>query len=364
MANTIGLQEKKDFDEAKAEAFAGNVLQTLNSGALSLMISIGHRTGLFDTLSTLPPSTSSEIAEVAGLNERYVREWLGSMVTGTFIEYDQETKRYSFPKEHAAFLTRPAVQDNMASIAQFIPMLGAVEDEILECFENGGGLSYKSFPRFHDAMAEESAQTVLPVLIDKILPLADGITEKLENGIEVADVGCGAGRALNLMAKTFPNSTFIGYDLSEEAVARAQKEAEEAGASNISFERKDVSTFNEPERFGLITAFDAIHDQAKPSEVLKGIYESLKTGGAFLMQDIRGSSYVHKNMDHPVAPLMYTISCLHCMTVSLAEDGDGLGAMWGEEKAVEMLKEAGFADIKVNQLEHDILNNFYVTIKS
>lgn len=356
----IGTQETKTFDEQKAELFAGNLLQTLNSGGVTLMISIGHRTGLFDTMADLPPSTPAEIAEAAGLNERYVREWLGSQVTGRIIEYDAETGLYNLPAEHAAFLTRPAVQDNMASIAQFIPLLGAVEDDILECFKNGGGLSYQKFPRFHQVMAEESGQTVLPALIGKILPLAPGLTERLEQGIKVLDVGCGSGRALVKLARTYPNSNFTGYDFSVEAVGRANREAAENDLPNITFEVRDVSTLSGDTRFDLITAFDSIHDQAKPAEVLSGIRKSLNEGGVFLMQDITGSSHVHKNLDHPVAPLMYTISCLHCMTVSLADGGAGLGAMWGEEKAVEMLKEAGFETVQVNRLDHDILNNYYV----
>lgn len=362
MSNT-GTQETKHFDEKKAEAFAGELLQTLNSGGVTLMISIGHRTGLFDTMANISASTSAEIAEAAKLNERYVREWLGSMVTGKIVEYDEETHQYNLPREHSAFLTRPAQQDNMASIAQFIPLLGAVEDDILECFKNGGGLPYAKFPRFHEVMAEESGNTVLPALVDKILPLADGIIEKLENGINVLDVGCGSGRALTLMAKTFPNSNFTGYDFSEEAVGRARREAEANDLQNICFEVKDASTINGDDKFDLITAFDAIHDQAKPAEVLSGINNALNEEGVFLMQDITGSSHVHKNMDHPVAPLMYTISCLHCMTVSLADDGEGLGAMWGKEKAVEMLNESGFNTVIVERLEHDILNNYYIARK-
>lgn len=357
------IQPTKDFDEAKAEHFAEQLLGTINGGGLTLMISIGHRTGLFDTLAGLPPSTAEDIAGAAGLNERYVREWLGAMVTGRIVDYEPETDLYRLPAEHAAFLTRAAVSDNMASIAQFIPILGQVEDDILECFRNGGGLDYSHYPRFHDAMADESGQTVLPALIDSILPLAEGIPAKLENGIDVLDVGCGAGRALILMAKTYPKSRFSGYDFSEEAVSRAREEAAAEGLGNITFEVRDAASLEESGRYDLITAFDSIHDQARPAEVLRGIHDALRSGGTFLMQDIRGSSHVHKNLDHPVAPLMYTISCLHCMTVSLADDGAGLGAMWGEEKALEMLSEAGFGEVGVHQLEHDILNNFYVAAR-
>jgi 2-polyprenyl-3-methyl-5-hydroxy-6-metoxy-1,4-benzoquinol methylase len=352
-----------ELDQVKAEQFAERLLDTLNGGAIALMTSIGHRTGLFDVMAGLPPSTSEQIASAADLNERYVREWLGAMVVGRVVEYDPEDGTYRLPQEHAAFLTRAASPDNMAAIAQYIPLMGSVEDGIVESFEHGGGLPYSAFPRFHEVMAEDSGQTVLPALTDHILPLVPGLIERLEEGIDVLDVGCGSGRALNLMARTFPNSRFVGYDFSEEAIARARAEAREHGATNVRFEVKDAATLDEKACYDLVTTFDAVHDQAKPAAVLKGIADALKDDGVYLMQDIAGSSHVHNNMDHPTGPLLYAISTMHCMTVSLAQGGDGLGTMWGEEKAKEMLKEAGFTEVEVKQLPHDIFNNYFITTK-
>ena len=123
---------------------------------------------------------------------------------------------------------------------------------------------------------------------------------------------------------------------------------------------RDVSTLDEAAKYDLVTAFDIVHDQAKPAAVLAGIRKVLKPDGTFLMQDIAGSSHVEKNVDRPIAPFIYTISCMHCMTVSLAQDGEGLGAAWGKEKAIEMLDEAGFSSVDVKELEHDIINYWYV----
>jgi ubiquinone/menaquinone biosynthesis C-methylase UbiE len=212
-------------------------------------------------------------------------------------------------------------------------------------------------------MAEESAQTVVAALMDYILPLVQGLTESLKRGIEVLEVGCGSGRALNLMASEFLKSNFVGYDLSEEAIGRAQSDATKLGLKNISFVVKDVSNIGESEHFDLIAAFDAIHDQAKPDKVLREIAKALRPEGTFLMQDISGSSYVHKNMNHPIAPVIYTVSCMHCMTVSLAQGGAGLGAAWGEELATKMLTEAGFNKVEVKQLPHDIINSYYIAKK-
>jgi 2-polyprenyl-3-methyl-5-hydroxy-6-metoxy-1,4-benzoquinol methylase len=285
------------------------------------------------------------------------------MVTGRVVNYDAANQTYKLPEEHAAFLTRKSTP-NLALTMQFVPLLCTVEDKILDCFRNGGGISYSEFPRFHEVMAEESGQTVIPALLDAILPLVPGIKEKLETGIEVLDIGCGSGRAINFLAVNYPNSRFTGYDFSEEGIANARAEAERLGLKNARFEVRDVAAIGETERYDFITAFDAIHDQAKPAAVLSEIFNALKTDGTFLMQDISGSSHVHKNMEHPVSPYLYTVSFMHCMTVSLAQEGEGLGTMWGEEKACEMLKDAGFNNVSVSQLEHDFLNNFYIAVKN
>lgn len=354
----------QELDQQRAEAFAERMLGTMNEAAIALMTSVGHRTGLFDAMSGLAPATSAEIAAAADLDERYVREWLGAMVTGGIVEYDPENAAYSLPLEHAAWLTRAASPDNIAVTAQWIPLLGSVEDRIVESFREGGGVPYSAYPRFHEVMAEESAQTVVAALEGSILPLVPGLTDRLESGIDVLDVGCGSGRALNRMARLYPNSRFVGYDISEEAVARAREGAEKQGLTNARFEVRDVAEFGETEGYDLITTFDVIHDQAKPAAVLAGIFRALRPDGVYLMQDIAGSSHVHNNMDHLLGPLMYTISTMHCMTVSLSQDGLGLGAMWGEEKAREMLGEAGFGNVEVKQLPHDPINYYYIVTKT
>lgn len=351
------------FDSTKAEAFAERILGMMNSSALALMTSIGHRTELFDTLAELPPSTSQQIADAAGLNERYVREWLGAMVTGRLIEYDAIAKTYSLPAEHAAFLTRASSPDNLAPFAQYIPLLGAVEDQIVDCFYKGGGVPYSEFKRFHEVMAEDSGQTVVAALEEHLLPLIPGLLEGLQQGLDVLDVGCGSGLALNKLAQLFPNSRFTGYDFSEQAIARAKDEAQRYHLTNIQFHVKDVATIDEVEKYDLITTFDAVHDQAQPDIVLRQIYQALRPDGIYLMQDIRAASDVGGNLDHPVAPFLYTISCMHCMTVSLAAGGMGLGTMWGQQKALEMLGDAGFSRVEIKQLAHDFQNDYYIVRK-
>jgi SAM-dependent methyltransferase len=351
------------LDSAKAEAFAEQMVNILNSGAISLMTSIGHRTELFDTMAELPPSTSQQIADTAGLNERYVREWLGAMVTGRIVEYDPIAKTYTLPAEHAAFLTRAVASDNIAVFAQYIPLLGAVEEQIIDCFYKGGGVPYSQYKRFHAVMAEDSGQSVVSSLFDHVLPIIPGLTEALQQGIDVLDVGCGSGRALNKMAEAFPNSRFTGYDFSGEAVANANADAQMRKLNNIQFHIKDASMIEECDRYDFITTFDAIHDQAKPDVVLQNICRALRSDGVYLMQDIHATTDVGGNLDHPIGSLLYTISCMHCMSVSLAYSGMGLGAMWGKEKALELLANAGFKQVEIKQLAHDFQNDYYIIRK-
>jgi SAM-dependent methyltransferase len=301
-----------------------------------------------------------QIAQAAGLQERYVREWLAAMVTGRIMEYDAANRTYHLPAEHAAWLTRAAGPDNLAFQTQYIALLASVQDEVVECFSRGGGVPYSSFPQFQSLMAEDSEQVLDASLLQVTLPSIPGLVKRLQEGIDVADIGCGSGHAINIMAQAFPRSRFVGYDLSEEGIAAARAEAIRLGVTNARFEVQDVSVLDIPGRYDLITAFDAIHDQARPAEVLEAIARALRPRGIFLMVDIRASSQLEENLNHPLGPFLYAISCNHCMTVSLAANGEGLGTMWGEQKACQMLSAAGFTQVEVKHIEADVVNSYYV----
>jgi SAM-dependent methyltransferase len=350
-------------DAARAAAFGDRIAGLLNESMLALMISVGHRTGLFDVMAMLPPSTSHEVADAAGLDERYVREWLGAMTVGRIVEHDGEAKTYRLPAEHAAFLTRAAGNDNLAMQAQYVSLLGGVEDDVVRCFREGGGVPYSRYARFQELMAEDSAMVHDANLLDATLPLVDGLADRLREGIDVADVGCGAGHALNLMAAAFPASRFVGFEISDEAIEAGAREAASMDLTNVRFERRDAASLDGKERFDFITTFDAVHDQARPDLVLAGIAASLRDDGVYLCVDIAGSSEVANNLEHPIAPYVYTFSTMHCMTVSLAEGGMGLGAAWGRELALAMLAHAGFTDVRVEDVEGDPINHYYIARK-
>ena len=346
-----------------AEAFLERVADILDAGAQSLMISVGHRTGLFDVMSGLAPATSDEIAARAELAERYVREWLAVMVTAGIVDYEPAGATYRLPPEHAACLTRGAELGNLAVYAQMIPIMGAVQERTLECFETGGGTTYDDYPCFHRFMAEDSDQTVVAPLFEAILPLIEGIEDRLRDGIEVLDAGCGRGRALLGLAERFPTSRFTGYDLCADAIDYARREAHARELCNLHFAARDLTGFEEPERYDLVLSFDAVHDQKDPQGLLTGIHRSLKPGGVHLMQDIGASARLENNLDFPFASLLYTVSCVHCTPVSIGQGGAGLGTMWGWETAERMLAEAGFASVRRHFLAHDPMNVWFVSTR-
>ncbi|KLO31984.1 class I SAM-dependent methyltransferase [Mycobacterium haemophilum] len=345
------------------EAFTERIVAAIDSASLALLMSVGHQTGLLDTMAGLPPATSTQIADAAGLNERYVREWLGGVTTGHVVDYDAEAQTYSLPAHRAAVLTRAAGPDNLALVAQFIPLLSGVEQQIIGCFRDGGGVPYSEFPRFHSLMAETSGAVFDAALVDVVLPLVDGLPERLRSGVDVADFGCGSGHAVNVMARAFPASRFTGLDFSDEAIAVGTAEAARLGLGNAAFESHNLAQLAKAAAYDVITVFDAIHDQAQPARVLENIYRALRPGGVLLMADIKASSQLEDNVDVPMSTYLYTTSLMHCMTVSLALQGAGLGAVWGRQLATTMLGDAGFDDVRVVEIESDPINNYYVAYK-
>jgi len=354
----------RDFDQAAAEAFAGRVATILDDGAIAVMLSIGYRTGLFDVMAKLPPSTSATIAEAAGLAERYVREWLAVLVVGDLVTYEPAEGTYALPPEHAASLTSDAALGNLAFFGQHVALMGQVQERILACFESGEGTAYDDYPCFHQIMAEDSAQTVTERLFDTILPMAEGLEQRLEAGIAVMDAGCGRGSALLAMARRYPKSRFLGYDLGADAIAFAQEAVRCEGLENIRFEARDLTGYDERERFDLVTSFDAVHDQKDPQGLIVSLYRALRPGGLYLMQDIGASAQLENNRDFPFAALFYAVSCVHCTPVSLGQGGAGLGTMWGWETAEAMLRRAGFAEISRRNLPHDPVNVWFLARKA
>ena len=351
--------------------FSTKINEILNHGALNLAMAIGYKNRIFDILEDLnKPVTVSEIASASGLHERYLKEWLGIMVTGKIIEISRAPDgedTYFLPPEHASILTRKAGSNNMGVYTQEIPLLtSCAMESVNRGFKTGDGVSFSRYPDFQRFMAELSDAKHEKVLINNFLPSIDKrqLLASLTDGIRVCDLGCGHGVAVNLMARAFPKSKFTGIDNHEEAIRNARNTAQKMGLSNAVYKVLDAAKIHgEKEFFRLfdyICAFDAIHDQSHPLEALKGIRYMLAPGGMFSMIDIKAGSNHGDNIGHPMGPFLYTVSLMHCMPVGLNDSGTGLGMMWGQEKAEALLREAGFEYIEVTEMEHDPFNLHYL----
>ena len=355
-------------------SFSERMIQILNDGALNLALAIGYQTGLLDAMDLMDtPQTAEHISQQTGLNRRYIDEWLGVMVTGEIVELSLSPdgrNLYYLPKQCGDLITRRAGNKNLGVYTQEMPLLTASAMEgVIRGFKTGAGVTYDNYPKFHRFMAQLADAKHCQVLVERFLPSVDDgrIVGRLQAGIRVCDLGCAEGIALMLMAKAFPRSHFVGIDISQKAIANAQREAQRQQIGNLAFLQMDAALLQDSRKlkksFDYITAFDAIHDQTRPLEVLEGIHYILASDGLFSMVDIAAESNLADNLSHPMGPFLYTVSLMHCMPVGLVDDGAGLGMMWGRQKAVAMLEKAGFKNIEVLEMPDDPFNFHFLSRK-
>ncbi|XP_033123835.1 uncharacterized protein LOC117122394 [Anneissia japonica] len=336
------------------QTFGFRMGQTVNSGFLLISIAMGRETGLFDALANFTePKTSTEIAEVTGLKERYIREWLGAMVTGQIVEVDETSTRFSLPPHRAAFLRTGGFGEEMTLLAAALPMQCKVFDKVLKCFKKDGprGVPYEHYCGFQKFMNACSSAWWNRHLISQFIPSIPEVQEMLENGIDVLDLGCGSGGASILLGERFPNSTFIGIDISTDAIDTAKNVVKEKKLTNVTFVTMDAMEMPEKwtGKFGYVLGWDSIHDMAQPKDVLDLVYKNLSNNGRMTIMEVNAHSDIAQNINMPFASTFYTNSMMHCMTVSLAfENGQGFGNMYGRQKLMELLKSTGFRDIKMS----------------
>ena len=352
-----------DIDQQAAQEFAGHLFGMFTGAVVTYLVDIGRRTDLFDAAAAAGPATSAELAARAGLEERYVREWLGAMATAEIFEYEASTATYWLPREHALCL-QTAAPESLAGIGMLATMLAEHVPAVTDSFRRGGGVPYEAYaPEIHEVLELCWGSIYDQLLVPAYLPLVPGLTERLEAGARVTDVACGTGGALATLASAFPASTFVGYDLDRPGLDRARSEVDQRGLANVTFEHVDAAELTVDHPFDVAFVFNALHDQARPAAVLERIHAALVPGGTFVMDEPRVSSRLEDNIGNPMAPFVYGVSTLHCLTVSLATGGAGLGTAWGEQLAVEMLREAGFGPVTVHDAPGDPANALFVTTR-
>lgn len=356
------MTQRTEIDRDALDQYVQRVTGSIAAGLNCAISSLGDKLGLYDALHSLRIASSQELAERTGLHERWLREWLRHQACMQQIEYDPETDRFFLSPEAIAVLLdqkHPAYFGGgfESATASFDSLPGLVKS-----FHSGIGFSYDDHgPGCASGIERMSRYFNENTLVPNVLPLLDDVVEKLEAGAKVADVGCGGGVATLAMAQSFPNSEFIGYDISDHALARARDNLDTIDAPNIRFVNPLSELMPAEPTFDLITTFDVIHDAAHPQPLLNAIYQALKTDGTFLCEDIRSFPTFQRNLeDHPLAGLLYGFSIMVCMSSSLStSDGAGLGTLgFNEEVARDMTSLAGFT--RFRRLDYDNpMNNYY-----
>ncbi|HET6710604.1 class I SAM-dependent methyltransferase [Amycolatopsis sp.] len=323
--------------------FAAHLTATMTGSALTMLLGVGHRTGLL-AAAARGPATSAGLAERTRLQERYVREWLGAMVTGGIFTYDG--REYTRPPEHAKFLLGETAANLMPALLTLSAFTGILPD-LERAFAEGGGVPRSAYGPHLETLGARTGDSWKHIyrehLVDGFFGAVPGLKERLAAGARVLDLGCGTGHAIAVAARAFPAAHFTGLDINASVVEQAR----EHGLPNTDFIVGDAAELTADPPYDVITAFDAIHDQDRPDVVLRRIHGALAPDGLFFMVDTNFSSHLEQNTGNPLAALTYSISLMYCTTTSLAEGGAALGAVWGTEKASEMLADAGFRHVDV-----------------
>ncbi|PIE70180.1 MAG: methyltransferase type 12 [Deltaproteobacteria bacterium] len=347
--------------------FSEKLVRILNDGALNLALSMGYALEIFDVMDEKHAAfTLEELAGATGLHSRYLKEWLGIMVTGGIIEMTSGQAgddSFFLPPAHGDLLCRRAGSSNMGVYTQEIPLLTACAmNAVIRGFKTGQGVPFSTYPDFQAFMSELADAKHRKVLIQAFIPSVDQgrLEKRLTKGIRVCDLGCGQGVATCLMAQAYPASEFVGMDTHEQALEQARSLAETYELSNIVFINQDAAEIRDTpafcKHFDYVCAFDAIHDQSHPLDALKGVKYMLRQGGLFSMIDIKAATAIQDNTDHPMGPFLYTVSLMHCMPIGLNDNGSGLGMMWGKQQALDLLRQAGFSTVTAQEMPDDGFN--------
>jgi SAM-dependent methyltransferase len=339
------------FDE-QTFAAGQRLLDDVSAAMTSLMCAVGDRLGLFRALAEAP-LTSSELAERAGVSERYAREWLCALTAAAYLEHDAETERFVLPPSLVPLLAIEGQPLFLGGGYQQIPGLVGCFDEVLHAFRTGGGVPASAYgPNLWEGMERISAGWFESLLVGYWLPLVPDLQGRLEEGAKLADVGCGAGRAVVALARAFPRSRFLGIDTSERALESARRRAEAEGVSGrVHFELRDAMD-GLPGRFDAVTTFDVLHDVAEPARVLAGFHRALEPDGTYLLLEMNARETLAENVG-PIGAMLYATSVLFCLPTALAENAPGYGTLGLPPSRVrELCRAAGFTDVRVVPIDN------------
>ena len=334
------------IDEARFMEFLHRFVGDLGATAAAGGVVIGDRLGLYRALAE-KPLLPQELAERTDTVPRYVEEWLRAQAAGGYVEYDGADGRYSLTEEQAFVLTNPDGPVFAPGAFQLALAALRAEPEITNAFRSGDGFAWHR----HDSEVFLGCERFFRPgysanLVQAWLPTLSGMTQKLEAGARVADIGCGHGASTIVMAQAFPKSSFIGLDYHDASIATARKRAAEQGVTgNIAFEVKAATEFDGHD-FDLICFMDCLHDLGDPVGALARCRATLKPDGKVLLVEPYAGDRLEENLN-PIGRMYYAASAMACTPNSLSQEvGLGLGAQAGEERLRKVAREAGFSNLR------------------
>lgn len=337
----------RDIDSSKLEAFVNRAVGDLASAYGGVMVSLGHKLGLYKSLAGAGPVSAGELAARSGCAERYVREWLNAQAAAGYVDYHPASATYELAPEQAMVL---ADEDSPV----FVPPAWNVpasmwfdEDKALDAFRTGRGVAWGEHdPRMSCGVAAFYRNGYRASLVPQWLPALEGVVPKLEAGIAVADVGCGHGHSTVLMAKAFPSSRFHGFDAHAASIEAARRNAAEAGVSDrASFEPSGALNYAD-RQYGLICFFDCLHDLGDPEAAARHARETLAPDGTVMLVEPYAHDRTEENFN-VVGRLYYSASTTICCAHAVSEGGRMvLGAQAGEARLAAVFRKAGFTHFR------------------
>jgi SAM-dependent methyltransferase len=341
------MNPEPKVDEAKLNAFVGQVVGDVASAASAVMVLLGDKLGLYKALAERGPSTPEELAEAAKVAPRYVVEWLGNQTAGGYLTYDAKKSRYALTPESAQVLANEASPVFMAGAFQVVLAMFRGLPKTQEIFRSGKGLAWGE----QDGCLFEGTERLFRPgyvnnLVQSWLPALEGVESKLERGARVADVGCGHGASTIVMAKRYPKSKFFGFDSHAGSIEVARDRARAAGVQDrVHFEVADATRYS-GDGYDLVAVFDCFHDLGDPLGAATRARHALNADGTFLMVEPAARDHVEDNIN-PVSRLFYAASTCLCVPCSLATDGPALGAQAGQGRLEAIVRKAGFSRFRL-----------------
>jgi len=334
------------MNEENLNTLVGQILQDLGGAASTPLVRIGEQLGIYKALQNGVPMTSNELAQATGLAERYLREWLSAQAASGYVSYDPDDAKFSLSPEQAAIF---ADEDSPTYLTPAFDAVAAYlgnQDAVAERFKSGRGLGWGDQTEcLFCAVAKFFRPGYEANLVESWLPSLEGIVDKLQQGINVADIGCGHGLSTVIMARAFPNSQFTGFDFHEGSIVEARGHAKKHGLDNLKFEVALAKEY--PGTYDFVCIFDCLHDMGDPVGAITHVRSTLESDGTCMVVEPQAGDTLEQNLN-PIGRLFYSASTMVCVPTSLAQEvGAALGAQAGEQRLRDvMIDGGGFSSVR------------------